>query len=121
MKQFAMVLGLMCTTALAARAQGRAPSIPRDHRPPAGMCRIWLENVPASQQPAPTDCATAVRNRPTNARVIFGDDYVQPQRKKDNDRNGTLLRNFVHPLPFPGERHSDQPKPEPKKKPDGSL
>jgi hypothetical protein len=41
------------------------------------MCRIWLDGVPAGQQPAPTDCATAVRSRPANGRVLFGDDYAQ--------------------------------------------
>lgn len=51
--------------------------IPPPYRPPAGMCRIWLDNVPPAQQPAPTDCASAVRNRPANARVIFGDDYAR--------------------------------------------
>jgi len=50
--------------------------IPTAMRPPAGMCRIWLDNVPPAQQPAPTDCATAVKNRPQNGKVIFGDDYV---------------------------------------------
>jgi hypothetical protein len=49
-------------------------------RPPKGMCRVWLSEVPASQQPAATDCASAVRNRPSNGRVIFGDDYSQPKR-----------------------------------------
>ena len=58
--------------------------IPEGHRPPPGMCRIWLEGVPAGQQPAPTDCATAVRNRPSNGRVIFGDDY-RPKDERTND------------------------------------
>jgi hypothetical protein len=47
-------------------------TVPQSAQPPAGMCRVWLENVPASQQPAPTDCATAIKNRPNNARLIFG-------------------------------------------------
>ena len=47
--------------------------VPRTHLPPPGMCRIWLTNVPPAQQPAPTDCASAVRNRPENGRVIFND------------------------------------------------
>lgn len=51
--------------------------IPASMRPPAGMCRVWLDEVPAAQQPAPTDCTTAVRNRPAKGRVIFGDDYVK--------------------------------------------
>jgi hypothetical protein len=37
------------------------------------MCRIWVEGVPADKQPAPTDCASALKNKPTNGRVIFGD------------------------------------------------
>jgi hypothetical protein len=57
-----------------ARAQ-----VPRTHLPPPGMCRIWLDNVPAAQQPAPTDCASAVRNQPRNGRVIFGDAPRNPK------------------------------------------
>ncbi|HEY0777274.1 MAG TPA: hypothetical protein VGD56_04830 [Gemmatirosa sp.] len=53
------------------------PDVPVAYRPPPGMCRVWLSGVPATQQPAPTDCATAVRNRPSNGRVLFGDDYVK--------------------------------------------
>jgi hypothetical protein len=48
--------------------------VPPAFYPPAGMCRIWINEVPAGQQPAPTDCASAVRNRPANGRVLFGDD-----------------------------------------------
>jgi|ERR1044071_4689260 len=57
-------------------AAAQQPDVPANMRPPAGMCRIWLNGVPPAQQPAPTDCATAVKNRPQNGRVIFGDDYV---------------------------------------------
>jgi hypothetical protein len=49
-------------------------SIPPEHMPPRGMCRIWIDGVPPTQQPAPTDCATALKNRPKNGRVIFGPD-----------------------------------------------
>ena len=51
-------------------------SVPVSARPPAGMCRIWLDDVPVSRQPAPTDCGSAVRNRPPKGRVVFGDDYA---------------------------------------------
>ena len=63
--------------------------IPEEYRPPPGMCRIWLDGVPAGQQPAPTDCATAVRNRPSNGRVIFGDDYRTKDDRKDDARPDT--------------------------------
>jgi hypothetical protein len=53
--------------------------VPRTHLPPPGMCRIWLDNVPAAQQPAPTNCASAVRNRPRNGRVIFNDEPSDPK------------------------------------------
>jgi hypothetical protein len=39
---------------------------------PTGTCRIWIEGLPASRQPAPTDCATARRNQPRNSRIIYG-------------------------------------------------
>lgn len=60
---------------------GNDKDIPANMRPPAGMCRVWLDDVPAAQQPAPTDCPTAVRNRPAKGRVIFGDDYVKAKTK----------------------------------------
>ena len=63
------------------------PAIPPAYRPPQGMCRIWIDGVPPDQQPAPTDCVTAVRNRPANGSVIFGDDspkkgYTKPKKGK---------------------------------------
>ena len=62
----------------------KAPSkadVPAGHMPPVGMCRVWLENVPPAQQPAPTDCPSAIRNRPPNGRVIFPEDT--PRSKRD--------------------------------------
>jgi hypothetical protein len=67
--------------------QGRRDQVvPPGFFPPAGMCRIWINGVPAGQQPAPTDCASAVRNRPTNARVLFGDE--SPKAKKGKSDKG---------------------------------
>jgi hypothetical protein len=62
------------------------PIVPPGFFPPAGMCRIWINDVPAGQQPAPTDCASAVRNRPANGRVLFGDD--PPKTKKGKSDKG---------------------------------
>jgi hypothetical protein len=59
---------------LGAQDKGReSPAVPQSAKPPAGLCQVWLKDVPAGRQPAPTDCATAVRNRPANAQVVFGD------------------------------------------------
>ena len=60
--------------------------VPPNYRPPAGMCRIWIDGVPANQQPAPTDCVTAVRNRPVNGTVIFGDE--SPKRGNEKTKKG---------------------------------
>lgn len=75
-----------------AQKQGK-DDIPASARPPAGMCRVWLDGVPAAQQPAPTDCATAVRNRPAKGRVIFGDDYVAPRR--DTSKGSPPIKGFA--------------------------
>lgn len=58
--------------------------IPAEYKPPKGMCRIWLNGVPAKQQPAPTDCAAAVKNVPSNGRVIFGEDDKKEKPKADS-------------------------------------
>src|SRR5690348_33893 len=77
MTRFALILLLAVATPTAAQAleQGKSgDQTATEHRPPPGMCRIWINGVPAERQPAPTDCATAMRRRPSNARVIFGDE-----------------------------------------------
>jgi hypothetical protein len=73
------------TDAKSKKGSEKDAPIPKEYLPPPGMCRIWVDNVPANRQPAPTDCATAIRNRPPNARVIFpaaktGDQKAAPGR-----------------------------------------
>jgi hypothetical protein len=63
------------------RGQARF-ELPARYRPPPGMCRIWLDSVPANRQPAPTDCASAIRNLPPNARVVFSDSTAKPRDKR---------------------------------------
>ncbi len=90
-------LSLACVAGLAgvAHAQKKGgDDIPKESRPPAGMCRIWLDKVPAKQQPAPTDCPTAIKNKPTNGRVIFGDDYVE-KGKKPEEKELPFLKKFT--------------------------
>jgi hypothetical protein len=56
----------------------RNSDIPPSERPPPGMCRVWLDKVPASSQPAPTSCAKAIQTHPSNGHVIFGEDGGRP-------------------------------------------
>jgi len=86
MVRFVSIAAAAALFALAAPADAqqrrdKPPEIPKSHRPPAGMCRIWLEGVAPNQQPAPTDCPSAVRNKPQNGWVIFGDDYKDDKKK----------------------------------------
>ena len=115
-------------------AQGRpadTSDIPTTQRPPAGMCRIWIDGVPAERQPAPTDCATAIRRRPPNARVIFGDENRahRPGLREDPSSSGDQppVRD-LHPqvpdatAPLPGVTHlvpdtPPQPPPPPERLP----
>lgn len=69
-----------------AKAEGRE-EIPASHLPPEGMCRIWIDNVPPSQQPAPTDCASAIKNRPSNGRVIFPEDGPRARKGEKTERD----------------------------------
>jgi hypothetical protein len=96
----AIMLGLLSAPAF---AQGRPVPVrvkmppirqqipvPKEFAPPTGMCRIWIDGVPADQQPAPTDCATAVKNRPVNGKVIFSDEKAtspKPSKKKKDDES----------------------------------
>jgi len=98
MKQLTGVLTIGFLIACAAPTMAQQPqskdsakkalvaAIPADARPPKGMCRIWIDAVPAAQQPAATDCPTAVKNRPANARVIFGDDFADTSKSKTGDK-----------------------------------
>jgi hypothetical protein len=91
MKHFAALLAGLALSAATLHAQSSSSSVPESHRPPPGMCRIWIDGVPPAHQPAPTDCATAIRKRPLNARVVFGTDapghernFTPPQSRQSN-------------------------------------
>ena len=75
-RRLAWMLGAFLTLPLGAQEKAKdaqtALAIPVSALPPAGLCRVWLKDVPAGQQPAPTDCATAIRNRPATAQLVFG-------------------------------------------------
>jgi hypothetical protein len=86
------LIGALATSAHAQRGAGaqkdsaKKSAIPADARPPKGMCRVWLNGVPAAQQPAATDCATAVKNLPPNARIIFGDEFADSAKTNTNGK-----------------------------------
>ena len=102
MKLRTALFTLVCSAGLAGVAHAQAPSqqkdgdVPKEYRPPKGMCRVWLNDVPAKQQPAPTDCPTAVRNRPSNGKVLFGDDYKDGRNAGDSGerRGAPFIRKF---------------------------
>jgi hypothetical protein len=86
------MIGLIIAAASPVLAQqpkdsSRRASVPADARPPKGMCRIWLNGVPAAQQPAATDCPTAVKNRPANGHVIFGDDFGDTSKSRSTEKS----------------------------------
>jgi hypothetical protein len=100
------ILVIACGLLVAATVQAQRPKsaskvVPPNLRPPAGMCRIWLDGVPPGRQPAPTDCASALRNRPAKGQVIFGDDYAHADSDHDADdaRGGDQALKGVAPLP----------------------
>jgi hypothetical protein len=73
----------------------REQIVPPAFYPPAGMCRIWINQVPAAQQPAPTDCASAVRNRPANGKVLFGDQPPKAKKTKTDKGNSNPTDELV--------------------------
>jgi len=100
---------MIAAAAAPAMAQRTAPkdtakktSIPADARPPKGMCRIWIDGVPAAQQPAATDCATAVKNRPANGQIVFGDEGPDSSKKvPDKSKLPPSAKGFTGVSPTP--------------------
>ncbi|MDE3052819.1 MAG: hypothetical protein KGJ70_02955 [Gemmatimonadota bacterium] len=112
LRTIAIAFGLLvATTAQGQRPQSSSQVVPPNLRPPAGMCRVWVNGVPPERQPAPTDCASALRNRPANGRVIFGDDFA-PSKADDVRPDDQPLKGLA-PLP-----KSLEPKPADARKPE---
>jgi len=112
MTRFALILLLAVAAPTAAQAVEPGKNGDQtEHRPPPGMCRIWINGVPAERQPAPTDCATAMRRRPSNARVIFGDEV------RSTGVAHPPVKQFAEPQPNqapnrpPNETKPNEPKP----------
>ena len=106
---YVLVLAAMAAGGASLEAQARPQprdgksAVPRTHLPPPGMCRIWLDNVPPAQQPAPTDCASAARNLPRNGRLIYSD---EPR----NSRLPLIKSLTDPPAPPPRKLPDDPPK-----------
>ncbi len=96
----------MCSAAfVAAQSPAAHPEIPAAYVPPAGMCRVWLRDVPPMQQPAPTECRSALRTKPVGATVLYGpdakrnsfspNDWTRPSVRpaRDDDRAHTPFRS----------------------------
>jgi hypothetical protein len=93
----------------AAQSAVAQPEIPAAYVPPAGMCRVWLKDVPPVQQPAPTDCRSALRTKPVGASVIYGpdekrtsvspNDWSRPSLRpaREDDRVRTPFRSGDEP------------------------
>jgi hypothetical protein len=69
-------------------------SVPTRYAPPAGMCRVWVGGVPPERQPAPTECAKAIRVRSPNSHVVFG--KPRPAVQEDPADNGPGLSAGSH-------------------------
>jgi hypothetical protein len=70
---FAFAVVCMSMPSVAHAQKERDDAIPKSAWPAAGLCRVWLKDVAPAQQPAPTDCGSALRNPPSSATVLFGD------------------------------------------------
>ena len=122
-----LVLLVLLASPLALPAQTRpsavpdaVPAVPREMLPPPGKCRIWIAGVPAKQQPAPTECAVALRQNPSNGTVLYG-----PAPTDDDDGRFDLKfgsetsprPSALRATPATDRRDSVKAKPAPEKKP----
>jgi hypothetical protein len=81
-----LIVGFVANAAPALAACGTKDSVTSAARSrPQGMCQR-LDGVPAAQQPAVTDCPSAIKNRPSNGKVLFGDDYADSTKTKQGDK-----------------------------------
>ena len=115
--KFTAVLSIGLIVACAAPVMAQQPrqskdsskSIPASAKPPKGMCRIWIEGVAPAQQPAPTDCATALKNQPKNSKVIFGDDAADSSKSTPKTQLPPGAKGFQNVKPPVVIRPSNRP------------
>src|SRR5215213_490014 len=112
MRTAAMSLILLAVMAGSSEAQGngrygRNQGVPRGQMPPAGMCRVWYDNLPPGRQPRATSCDQAERlaSRDRNARVIYADNYGtrnNDQRYRDRTNGNTYPNDRTYGNTYPG-------------------
>jgi hypothetical protein len=87
----AIAATMVLATPLRAQVWDDDVHVPPGHRPPAGMCRVWYDNVPPGRQPRATDCSTAelVAAR-HGARVLYGDRARHGKKRRDDRRYVTI-------------------------------
>lgn len=91
MKKIALTLivaGAAFATEASSQVNVRASSVAPGQRPPAGMCRVWIDGVAPGRQPRVTDCATARATAPVNSRIIYGSNAPFPGRAVGRFRDG---------------------------------
>lgn len=99
MQRLSLIVGLVAVAAVTSTAEAQrrdhGDDIPPGHRPPPGMCRLWIDGLAPGLQPKPTDCDTAERQAGENTRIIYGDRTPFPgngngkwkKGKKDKNRD----------------------------------
>jgi len=108
MKHLAVLIAGLAFSTAALEAQGPPGGVPESHKPPPGMCRIWIDGVPPAHQPAPTDCATAIRKRPANARVVFGNEPAGAERGFAPSRAPQTVAPAPTPVVVPNNQPNNQ-------------
>lgn len=114
-----LLLASLAATGMAQKGAIPSNEPPADLRAPKGMCRIWLKGVPAAQQPAPTDCAAAVKNCPPTGRVLFGESDGSKAKPKadsvaasESRKRSPLIKSLVdQKKPKPPTTSAVPPKP----------
>lgn len=87
-----------------AEGHGRAPfGVPPRTRPAAGLCRVWIDGLPAARQPGPMDCATAQARVPRNGRIIYGD-RVDQRDPRINQRDPRIRQTNGRVVTINGRR-----------------
>ena len=70
--RMALVIGSALLAATSAAGAQRRSDVPPSMMPSAGMCRVWIDGISVLREPPQTDCETARRTAPANARILYG-------------------------------------------------